>query len=234
MKLLYDLHTHTVFSHGTGNIEENVKVAKQKGLTKIGITDHGFEHLSFALKRKNLPLMKEECERLSKLYNIEVLLGVEANLLDRTGRIDVKEEDLKYLDYVIMGYHKLVKPKPKQFLWSLKTKIFKGKKQIEENTNAYIKAINKYNIKFITHLNYGIKVNVKRLVDECNKLGVLIELNGKRISFNEEEINYMKETNTKFILSSDAHKAKKVGETNVGYKFILKNNINLNNVVNCE
>ena len=60
MKLIYDLHTHTVFSHGKGTIEENVKVAKQKGLTKIAITDHGFEHFYFAVKRKNLSFMKSE------------------------------------------------------------------------------------------------------------------------------------------------------------------------------
>lgn len=234
MRLLYDLHTHTIFSHGKGTIEDNVKVAKQKGLTKIAITDHGFDHFAFAVKRKNLPFMKKECERLSKLYGIEVLLGVEANLLDKTGKIDVAEKDLKFLDIIIMGYHKAVKPKWKQMWWSLKTKFLKTKKQIEETTDAYIKAINSYKIKVLTHLNYGVKVNIKRIADECKKLGVLIELNGKRICFNKEEIEYMKSIDTKFILSSDAHRAKHVGETNLGYKFILKNNINLNNVVNCE
>lgn len=234
MKLIYDLHTHTVFSHGKGTIEENVKIAKQRGLTKIAITDHGFEHFSFAVKRKNLAFMKSECARLSEKYNIEVLLGVEANLLDETGRIDVKEEDLKFLDIVLMGYHKMLKLKPKQFWFSLKTKLFKGKKQIEKNTDAYIKAINKYDIKVLTHLNYGVKVNMKRLSDECVKKGVFIELNGKRISFTKEDVEYMKNNNTKFILSSDAHKPKHVGETNLGLNFVVKNNIDLKNVVNCE
>lgn len=234
MKLIYDLHTHTVFSHGKGSIEDNVKIAKQKGLTKIAITDHGPEHFSFALKRKNLPLMRAECDRLSKEYGIEVLLGIEANLLDKTGRIDVKEEDKKYYDIIIMGYHKLIKFKPKQVWFSLKTKILRTKKQIEENTNAYINAINKYNIKVLTHLNYGINVNIKRLADACKEKGVLIELNGKRISFNKEEIEYMKKIGTKFVVNSDAHKPKTVGETNLGFNYIIKNNIDISNVVNCE
>ena len=234
MRLLYDEHTHTIFSHGTGTIEDNVIWAKKKGLTKIGITDHGFEHLCYAVKRKNLPFMKSECERLTKKYGIQVLFGVEANLLNEKGDIDVKNEDMKYLDYIIMGYHKLIKPKFGQILFGIKTKIFKNKKQIEKTTDAYIKAIERYNIKFLTHLNYGTKVNVPRLADACKKKGVLIELNGKRICFDEKEIAYMKKIGTKFILSSDAHSKEKVGETNLGFNFIVKNNIDIKNVVNCE
>ena len=41
MKLKYDLHTHTVWSHGKGTVEDNVKEAVKKGLNKIAITDHG-------------------------------------------------------------------------------------------------------------------------------------------------------------------------------------------------
>ena len=234
MKVIYDLHTHTIFSHGTGTIEDNVKIAKQKGLTKIAITDHGFEHMCYAVKRKNLAFMKSECERLSKEYNMQVLLGVEANLLNYNGDIDVKEEDKKYLDIIIMGYHKLLKPKWKQFWFSIFTKIFKTKRQREKVTDAYIKAINKYDIKILTHLNYGVQVNIPRLADECLKKGVLIELNGKRICFNSSETEYMKKIGTKFILSSDAHEPSKVGETNLGLNYIIKNNIDFNNVVNME
>lgn len=234
MELLFDLHTHTIFSHGTGTIEDNVKIAKQKGLTSVAITDHGFEHLCYAVKRKNLPFMKSECQRLSKLYNINVLLGVEANLLNGKGKIDVKKQDLKYLDFIIMGYHKMIKPKFGQTWFGIISKLNKSKKQIERNTDAYINAIKKYDIKILTHLNYGIKVNVCRLADFCKEKGVLIELNSKRINFDKKEIEYMKKIGTKFILSSDAHSPEKVGETNLGLNFVIKNNIDISNVVNLK
>jgi len=234
MKLISDLHTHTTFSHGLGSIEDNVKIAKQKGLKEIAIADHGFEHMFFAVKRKHLPFMRAECDRLSKKYNIKVSLAIEANLLNKHGKIDIKDSDIKYLDYILMGYHKTIKPKFKQFWFSIKTKLFHSKKQIEQNTDAYINAINKYDIKVLTHLNYGIKVNIKRLADACKEKDVYIELNGKRISFSKDEIEYMKKIGTKFILNSDAHSPKRVGETNLGFNFIIKNNIDINNVVNCE
>ena len=44
----------------------------------------------------------------------------------------------------------------------------------------------------------------------------------------------MKKIGTKFIISSDAHSPQRVGEANLAYSFILKNDIDLNNVVNCE
>ena len=41
MKIIADYHTHTVYSHGKGSIEDNVKVAIEKNIEKIGISDHG-------------------------------------------------------------------------------------------------------------------------------------------------------------------------------------------------
>ena len=35
-KILYDYHTHTVFSHGKGSIEDNVLSARKLGLKEIG------------------------------------------------------------------------------------------------------------------------------------------------------------------------------------------------------
>ena len=49
-RLLWDIHTHTVYSHGTGTIEDNVKAAAAKGLLCVGIADHGIGHAFFGMK----------------------------------------------------------------------------------------------------------------------------------------------------------------------------------------
>ena len=54
MELTGDYHTHTIFSHGKGTILENALSAKEVGLKEIGISDHGFAHTAFGIKRRNV------------------------------------------------------------------------------------------------------------------------------------------------------------------------------------
>ena len=62
--LLYgDYHTHTLYSrhhHGKGTVLENASVAADKGLKQIAITDHGFNHEFFGIRRKNIPSLQED------------------------------------------------------------------------------------------------------------------------------------------------------------------------------
>ena len=45
MILYGDYHTHTIYTHGTGSIEDNVKTAIKRGLKQIAITEHSFSHM---------------------------------------------------------------------------------------------------------------------------------------------------------------------------------------------
>ncbi|HPZ60294.1 MAG TPA: PHP domain-containing protein, partial [Bacillota bacterium] len=91
-RMVYDIHTHTTFSHGKGSIEDNVKAALERGLSIIGIADHGPGHLTYGVKRKDLPVMREEIRRLQPLYpKIQILLGVEANIINPSGKLDITE-----------------------------------------------------------------------------------------------------------------------------------------------
>ena len=45
-RMIFDWHTHTVYSHGKGTIEDNVRIAHERGLREIAITDHGPGHLT--------------------------------------------------------------------------------------------------------------------------------------------------------------------------------------------
>ena len=63
MKLLGDYHTHTKYSrygHGKGTVLENASVASSKGLKQIAITDHGFNHPVFGIRRKDIENLKED------------------------------------------------------------------------------------------------------------------------------------------------------------------------------
>lgn len=237
MKLFGDYHTHTIFSHGTGTIEENVKVAVKKGLKEIAITDHGFEHKLYGVKRTDVSVMRKQIEELKKQYNINILFGMETNLISAEGDIDLTKEEEAMLDVILMGYHKIITAKSLKdrfsfFLMNNICKLFSPKRQIQKNTDAYLKAMDKYDIDILTHLKYGMPVDVIQIAKKAKEKNVLIELNGKRTLFTREEVEKMVEMKTKFIINSDAHKPDNVGECNHPMNFALMHHIPQELIVN--
>lgn len=237
MFLFGDYHTHTPYSHGKNTVSENVQVAKEKQLKQIAITDHGFGHSLFAVKRNKFNNLIAECKEAAKEHNIEVLVGVEANLISNYGDIDVTKEDYEKLDILLMGWHNFVKTTFKQKLSLFCLNYFfnvfgtpKWKKK--KNTQAYINAIKKHPIDVITHLNYGMKVNTLEVAKFARDNNVLIELNGKRIKFTDEEMLEMAKENVKFIINSDAHSKNSVAETNKAINLITRLNIPEELIVN--
>jgi len=60
MAFFGDYHTHTKFSHGKGSVEDNVRAAVAKGLKEVAITDHGFKHMTYNVRRIDWPLVEKE------------------------------------------------------------------------------------------------------------------------------------------------------------------------------
>ena len=88
MRLTADYHTHTVFSHGKGSIYDNVKAAADANLKEIGITDHGFAHPAFGLKKGKIPVMRELCAAAEKEFGVKTYLGIESNIIGIDGTTD--------------------------------------------------------------------------------------------------------------------------------------------------
>lgn len=242
--LLYgDYHTHTLYSrhkHGKGTVLENASVAADKGLKQIAITDHGFNHEFFGIKRKNIPQLQEDILNAKEITGVDILLGVESNMISLDGDIDVKEEDYEFLDILLMGYHQLVYTetlKDKMLLcWAnIFGKNFRpSKERINRNTTAFLKTLDKYPIDIITHLNFGFQTDTMAVAKMAKQKGVYIELNGKRATFTEEEIKMMTAEGVKFIVNSDAHRPELVGEVNNGMNLVYKYDIPLSQVVNVD
>mgnify|MGYP002521277187 FL=1 len=232
MALLGDYHTHTKYSrhgHGKSTVEENVRAAYEKGLRQIAITDHGFNQKVFGVRRKDIPQVKADIEDAKERYPIDVLLGVEANLLDSQGNIDIVDSDYDNLDIVLCGFHRYVQSTSAREQWKF---IFKNimcelfhhtsKRQREKNTNAYINAMRKYDIDIITHLNHACKVDVEKVARVAKETNTLIELNGKRLGMSDKEIMTCYELGCKFVIDSDAHHYKRVGECHLGLAAALR------------
>ena len=237
MKLSGDFHTHTVYSHGTGSVEENVRQAYNLELDAIAITEHSYKS-HYGIGVGDLQKIKADIDACKSKYNIKVLWGVEANLLSASGDIDISDEELKDLDLVILSFHKFSKVKVKDFFTFVLPNLINKKptkKQIERNTNAYINAMDKHRVSILAHLGYaGCAVDYVRLAKECSKRGIYIELNGKRINFKKEDLKKMVETGVKFIINSDAHSPLAVGKNHRAFNLIEKYNIPLEQIANID
>ena len=196
-----DTHTHTIASgHAYNTILEMAKAAADKGIKILGITDHSkaMPEASGDFYFMNLKSMDREA------YGVELLLGVELNIIDYNGKVDLPLRYIKEMDIVIASLHTpCIKPGTK-----------------EENTNALIKCCENPYIDIIGHPDDGnYDIDMEQLVLAAKRTGTLLELNNNSIVFrmnareNDKKMLILcKEHNVPIVIGSDAHAVGKVGE----------------------
>lgn len=232
MKIKADYHTHSTYSkwyHAHGTINQIAKKAKNIGLEEIAITDHGPKHMLFGISPCKLDEAVEKAHKASKKYGLPVYYGIETNIIGQDGTIDLTDEQIAKLDILIMGYHKGTKC---DFIKYFFNKNRDSQEQIEKNTQAYINAINRYNIAIVTHLNEYIKVDIKRVAQACAQNGTLIEFNRKHNKFTADDAQVLIDSGVNFVISSDAHSPSKLGEIGDCLDYITKYNIPQERVLN--
>ena len=222
MILTADYHIHTPYSHGKQTVDENTARAKELGLKEIAISDHGFSHIAFGLRRRKLEDFIADCKAATEKYGIKVLVGTEANLRGIEGKSDLTEKDFEKFDTYFCGTHVMVWYDGFSNFWkygagnfcSRKFKKQPSQKRIEINTRAYINAIKNNPIDAITHLNYLCPSNALEVAKCAADYGTYIELNSKKEHLTDEELNeIIQKTDVRFIVDSDAHSVDRVGDT---------------------
>lgn len=198
MRVEIDTHTHTLASgHAYNTINEMAKIAADKGLKGLAITEHapqmpGTCHLFYFQNLRVVP---------RKRYGIELLLGTELNIMNEDGEVDLPEETLKTLDIAIASMH---------------TPCFKGERTLEKVTAAYEKVMEHRYVDIIGHPDDGrFPVDMERLVSQAKKTGTLLEVNnsslrpdGFRENTRENCLRMIKECKKQgamIVLGSDSH-----------------------------
>lgn len=252
IKVLGDFHTHTTYSsgfkkkgtHAIGTIEDNARAAHSKGLSTLVISEHGPGHYLYGVRKKNLQEMKDEISRLNTIYNpkgLNILLGVEANLVSIDGRLDVDDEFINFIDILLMGYHYGATPKSLMDAYGLyilnpTSKLIRSleKKAIDINTKAYLKAMENYKIDIITHPGSKAKVDIVEVAKKAAKMGTALEISSKHSELSTKSLHLIKNIDVDFYINSDAHKPDDVGNLEKGIKKALEANIDLNRVKNIK
>ncbi len=241
MKLNCDFHTHTVFSHGKGSILDNALIAKEKELTKIAITDHGYGHTVYGISHKKVPKMRELCKEASIKTGVEVLLGVESNILGISGKTDMKVSDMEFMDIYLAGIHKMItydKLKEWFLLFGnnfLAKNIFKPSQSLRDrNTKVYINAIKNNPIDILAHPGFCAFINAYDVAKCCEDYGTLFEIDARKKHLEDSEWEEVLKTNVKFVIDSDAHSPQNVGSLGEVEDLIKRVGIPLDRILNID
>jgi len=229
MKPFADYHTHTKYSHGTGTVEENVQAALKKGLREVGIADHGPGGLLMGVKSSQTLLeIKELTRKCQEKYpQICIKAGVEANIMDLDGELDVLPEVQKELDLVLVGFHLQVLPPTWQsaksiILDNVWTKLFKKGQASQairnNNTKAVVEAVNKNKIDILTHPGLNISIDTPEVARACAKKGTAMEINSHHGGKIKGFVKAAVKEGVNFVISSDAHSPNQVGDLTEGIK----------------
>lgn len=242
MELFADYHTHTIYSHGKGTIEDNVVAAIRRGLREIAITDHGPSHASYGVRRRNLPKMRMEIDRLQQKYpEIRILLGVEANLIGIDGTIDVGEQELKILDKLLLGFHNGAVPKSPAAGWNLYLMNYlanlKSKSALADvcrarNTDALIRAVQRYPVDILTHPGAKIDIDIRRLAKAVSGTKTVLEINASHGNLTVEYAKIALEEHARFVIDSDAHHPDRVGDFKRGIEIAQAAGIPADRIIN--
>jgi putative hydrolase len=104
MNFIADLHTHTVSStHAYSTILENARVAADRGLQYLAITDHSSSDVCDAPHVWHFHNIPRAVDRV--LFGVKMLFGAEVSITDPDGGVNMAAEDLLYLDWVVASVH---------------------------------------------------------------------------------------------------------------------------------
>jgi DNA polymerase (family X) len=184
-----DLHTHSHWSaDGKNTLEEMLEGAAARGYSYYAVTDH-----SHYLRDGRLQAQLEEVERLRRRFpQLQILAGVEANIRS-SGEVDVPEEDLALLDWVVASVHNAPDNRPTE-------------RVLEAMQNPYVDCIG-----HLTGRRIGKRpprdVDVERVIEAALETHTLLEINGQpdRLDLRDVHARVAKEAGLRLVVSSDAH-----------------------------
>ncbi len=99
--LIHDMHVHSIRSQcGTMTYGEIVARAQTLGMRSVAITDHA---LAFHANRFQFHILVKRFP--GEVDGLRVYRGIELNVVDEDGNVDMPEELLGHFEWVLLGLH---------------------------------------------------------------------------------------------------------------------------------
>ncbi len=222
MRFEADLHIHTVASgHAYSTVMEIAQAASEQGLKMIALTDHGpcMPGGPHAYHFSNQAVIPAE------LFGVRILKGIEANVVDRKGTLDLDDFRLAKLDIVLAGLHTLCAPygtrceNTEMMINTMKNPwvdviVHPGNPEYEVDEEAIVKAAVEHDVALEIN-NSSLTVSRRGSVEHCNNIACLAKRYGAKI-----------------LLGSDSHFALSVGNFAQALQLLTNNDIPVEYVLN--
>lgn len=207
-----DLHCHSNWDGGENSIKEMANEAQRLGYKYIGISDHTkFLRIENGLNEEQLMDQKKEIDKLNKDYekkgiNFKIFHGCEANIMN-DGSIDIKDDILEKMDYVIAGVHSNLKM----------TK--------SEMTNRIVKAMENPNVDIISHPTGRLikkrdeyEIDFDHILEVASQTNTTLEINSypERLDLKDTNIRKTKEAGVMMIINTDSHNKNQLNNIKFG------------------
>ena len=224
MKFYGDYHLHSSYSDGRCSVKEMVKAASLTGLAEMGLADHGPHNIFTGLKSERMLLeIKKEIEQLQPLYpDLQIKLGVEANIISLNGELDVGKEIIAELDLLIAGLHPYILPGGiVDAPWVLRNQTVKILPMVKnrvknENTKALVETIYRYDVDIISHPGLKMPIEIAEVARACLRRNTFWEINAGHRFPGLQEVSTIARQGVNFVVNSDAHFAESVGALEYG------------------
>jgi len=223
-----DLHCHSNWNGGEDSIEDLAREAMKMGYQYLGISDHTkFLRIERGLDEKQLEKQRKEIDKLNSKFKIQnlkfkILQGCEANILP-DGSIDIQDEFLKKLDYVIAGVHSAFKT-PK-----------------EKMTKRIIRAMKNPNVDIISHPTGRIlkkrdeyQIDFDEILRVAKETNTILEINSypERLDLNDINIKKAKEVGVKMVINTDTHQKDQLRYIEFGIAMARRGWAEKNDIIN--
>lgn len=201
MNIIMDTHVHSIGSgHAYSTVQEIALAAKDNCMELVCLTDHGpaFPGASHSFYFYNLHAIPPY------ISGVRIVGGIEANIIDYNGTIDISEDIVKRLGFVIASLHDVcIKPGTK-----------------DQNTKAIIQALKNPYVDGIGHPGEpNFPIDVEAVVQTARDYNKLLEINNRYSIYSlEQENQYVqiakssKEQGVMMMCGSDAHFSSLVGK----------------------
>ncbi len=224
-----DLHVHTLASNDAINtVYELAEEAKRKGVEMIGICEHSPGGVG---SPSILHFISTSRRKRRNLNGVEVIWGIEVDILNKKGRLNPQDEVLEEQDLVLASFHPKI---------DLET----GEKQSHfDAADGMINAMRNPLVDVLAHPYLVTKEQeIRRIVKAAVKFRVPLEINNSHlvpprdVDFYYPKVLLMvrlaKARGVRLFVGSDAHAAWELGGDK-GIKRVLKEaDFNTKNVVN--